>query len=70
MSDTFHPAPALLCKLGSIIVHAQECLSSDWHPFDRAALEALLADPEVREWLQEMDKASLLPKMRKSRKGS
>jgi hypothetical protein len=58
------PSLALLAKLGSIIVHAEEMASPDGHPFDRAALLSLLADPEVRTWLKDMDAIALLPKRR------
>lgn len=61
----FHPTVPVLCKLGSIAVHADEMLSPDGHAFDRVALQQLLADPEVVAWLAEMDKAAMLPKKRK-----
>jgi len=60
-SDPLDPGATLLCKLGSIIVHAEELLSADGHPFDRHALETLLADPDVREWRERMDAMALLP---------
>lgn len=59
------PDTSLLCKLGSIAVHAQEFLSSDGHDFDRIALTSLLEDPAVKKWIAEMDSAALVPKMRK-----
>ena len=65
MSDPFAPVPTLLVKLGSIIVHAQELASDDGHAFDKIALEQLLADPDVKAWMQEMDSMALLPVMRK-----
>jgi hypothetical protein len=58
------PSPALLCKLGSIAVHAQELLSPGGHEFDRAALGTLFSDAEVRAWLADMDAAAMVPKMR------
>ena len=57
------PSLALLSKLGSITVHAEEMLSPDDHEFDRVALGALLADPEVQQWIKSM--GALLPKKRK-----
>jgi hypothetical protein len=78
MSEMLKPSPALLCKLGSIAVHAQEMLSPGGHQFDRAALESLFADADVRAWIAEMDDAAMVPKIRsvppvgtprKSRKG-
>jgi hypothetical protein len=64
MKVTFRPSVALLCKLGSIVVHADEATSKDGHPFDMAAVKGLLDDPEVREWLKQMDELSMLPKKR------
>lgn len=48
-------------KLGSIARHAEELLSPEGHAFDRVALEALLSDPEVVEWMAAADAAALLP---------
>ena len=59
------PGPSLLCKLGSIVVHTDEMLSADGHIFDRVALDQLLSDPEVKEWLAAMDAAAMLPRKRK-----
>lgn len=61
------PSPALLCKLGSIIVHADEMTSPDGHEFDRAAFSALLADPEVREWIEHMETLAMVPVKRRKR---
>jgi hypothetical protein len=54
MIDTLKPNVSLLLKLGSIAVHAEEMLSPSGHPFDRVALESLLSDPEVRQWVSDM----------------
>ena len=62
MIDTLQPNPSLLCKLGSIAVHAAEMLSPGGHPFDKVALESLLSDPEVRQWIKDM--GSYLPAQR------
>lgn len=64
MKDLMNPTPALLCKLGSIIVHAQELLSPHGHRFDRIALDDLLKDAEVQAWLRGMSRAALLPEPR------
>jgi len=58
------PSPTLLIKLGSIAVHADEYLSPGGHPIDRTVIEGLIADPEVEEWVAEMDKLAFLPKKR------
>lgn len=60
-SDPLKPSAALLSKLGSVIVHFLESQSEKGHQFDMIALEALLKDPEVLTWLQEMNAMSMLP---------
>ena len=59
--DPLHPASSVLCKLGSIIVHMQEYQSLGGHRFDVLALEALLEDAEVLEWLRAMNALGLVP---------
>lgn len=61
MADILSPSPALLCKLGSIIVHADELVSPLGHEFDKEALKALLSDPDVSEWLKGMGEMALVP---------
>lgn len=61
------PPLSLLCKLGSIAVHVEEALSPDGRDADRVAIQALLADGEVQEWLAAMDAAALLPLKRAGR---
>ena len=51
--DPLTPDLTTLCKLGSIVVHAEEMLSTG-HAFDRAALQSLLIDPEVQRWIKAM----------------
>lgn len=65
MPDPLKPSPALLCKLGSVLVHAEEMASPDGHTFDKVALDQLLADPEVTEWRGMMDLMAMLPKKRR-----
>lgn len=60
-----NPTPALLCKLGSILVHFEELHSPDGHAYDKTALDQLLADPEVAEWLEAMSASGFLPVKRK-----
>lgn len=60
----FKPSPSLLCKLASVAVHADEYLSDDGHPLDKAALLSALSDPEVTEWIAQMSGASLAPRKR------
>jgi hypothetical protein len=62
--DPLQPSAALLVKLGSIAVHADELTSPTGHAFDRVALQSLLQDAEVAAWLKEMDAMAFLPKKR------
>lgn len=64
-NETMRPSIPLLCKLGSIAVHAEEMLSTDFHEFDAVALKALLDDADVKQWIKGMDKLALIPKKRK-----
>lgn len=60
-SDPLAPSVALLCKLGSIIVHVDEGMGAQGSQFDMAAYTALMDEPEVKEWLAAMQALSLLP---------
>lgn len=60
------PSLTLLCKLGSIVVHADELTEpvdarkgTAPHEFDLSALRALIDDPEVKEWIEAM--GAMLP---------
>lgn len=53
-SDPLQPSLSLPVKLASAVVHADEMLSVKGHHFDRIALEGLLNDKEVQQWLKEM----------------
>lgn len=61
------PPPSVLCKLGSIVVHVEEGLSAEGHPFDMVALQGLMADPEVTLWLTAMGKMAMIPVKRNAR---
>jgi hypothetical protein len=60
MSDPLQPSPTLLCKLGSILVHAEELISPTGHPFDYQAMRTTW-DAEVEEWVKQMGKLGFLP---------
>ena len=62
ISDALKPSPALLAKIGSIVVHVQEFLGPNSHAFDWEGMRPLLDDPEVVEWIEAM--GVLLPKKR------
>lgn len=62
------PSLGLLCKIGSIVVHADELISPGGHEVDHTALQSLLMDAEVREWIIEM--GPFLPVKRLERKRS
>lgn len=62
----YEPDLTLLCKLGSIVVHADEMTEPGAHEFDHTAVRTLLADPEVQAWIKGM--GGLLPLKRSVRK--
>lgn len=53
-TDPLKPTLSLLVKLGSIAVHVDELFSPSGHSFDKTALEQLLNDEEVEQWIKEM----------------
>lgn len=63
--DPLKPSPTLLCKLGSVIVHADELLSPRGHAFDKIAMESAIRDPEVLQWLEQMGKMAMIPLKRR-----
>ncbi len=53
----------LASKLASIVVHTDEMLNpSSGHAFDKIALDSLLKDLEVKEWVESL--GALAPKRR------
>lgn len=66
-SACLKPSPAVLSKLGSIIVHAEEGMGNDGHHFDIIALRQLLADSDVSAWLKDMRRLALLPETRRKK---
>lgn len=60
-TDPLTPSTTLLCKLGSLIVHADEGSGKNAHPADIDTFLSLLRDPEVVEWLAAMRALALLP---------
>lgn len=54
MNNPLTPSLALLCKLGSIVVHAEELISPNGHIVDRGAIEGLLSDVDVQAWIADM----------------
>lgn len=67
MKDPLKPTPQLLIKLGSIIVHFEELTSPGAHEVDKAAIDTLMEDEEVVEWMKSMDKMAFLPVKRNKR---
>lgn len=55
------PTPALLAKLGSLLIHLDEGNSRNGHPFDWTAAKVLWDDDEVQAWLADMQKLALIP---------
>lgn len=61
MKNPLKPSTSLLVKLGSIAAHVDEMLSPKRHAFDQIALQSLIDDVEVMDWLEQMGKMALLP---------
>ena len=63
--DALKPSPGLLCKIVSVLVHADEMRESvnnpAAHEVDRIALNSAIDDPEVKEWVEAMTKMSMAP---------
>ena len=64
MGNVLAPDVATLSKLASIVVHTEELLSPDGHPFDKMAIEDLMRDPDVKQWLKGMRQLALIPERR------
>lgn len=64
-SEVIEPDLTLLCKLGSIVVHADEMTEPGAHEFDHTALRTLIADADVQAWIKKM--GPLLPLKRSAR---
>lgn len=57
--DAYEPSIVLLCKLGSMIVHADEAFSPDGRRLDQNEFYNLHRQPDVQAWLKAM--APMLP---------
>jgi hypothetical protein len=68
-ANPLKPELSLLAKLSAVIVYLEEWLSSDSHPNDKMALETTLYDPEVQEWVREMEILALAPLKRRKIEG-
>jgi hypothetical protein len=64
MADAISPDTSTAIKVASALVHAQEYMSADGHPFDRNAFDALMGDHEVRAWMNRLRGLALLPRKR------
>lgn len=61
------PPVSLLVKLGSLAIHVEELLSPGGHAYDKLAMDTLLGDAELREWLKQMSDQAFLPVPRTAR---
>jgi len=62
------PEPSVLAKLGSLLVHFEEMMGNDGHHFDKIALQSLIDDAEVQEWLESMRAMAMLPVKRQPKR--
>lgn len=59
--DPLAPPASVLIKLGSIARHSEESRGPNGHFLDGTAIDSLLQDPEVVEWMEAADEPALLP---------
>jgi hypothetical protein len=52
---------SVLVKLASLAVHVEEYFSAGYHQFDKTAIDQLLADPEIGDWIAKMTEKEMLP---------
>jgi hypothetical protein len=64
LADPLRPSITLLGKLGFIAVRIEEYLDTR-HDFDYLALRRLLADEEVRAWLEGMAAMAHIPRRKR-----
>ena len=64
MSSPLAPSAKLLVTLGSIAVLAKEVVEAPIAYPDVAPLGALLADPDLAVWLEQMERLHALPATR------
>lgn len=55
------PTPEVGMKLASLVMHADEAMSSDGRTVDIEVFKTCLKDDEVQSYLQELDALALLP---------
>lgn len=59
--DIFKPPVSLLVKIGSALVHFDEFTAPGGHEYDLHTARQLLADPDVKAWIEKMTGAAMLP---------
>ena len=64
MSETLKPSISILCKLGSLAIHDLEFNGPNRDALDLIAAKQILTDPEVVEWLEQMQKIALITRPR------
>ncbi len=62
--DCLTPSSSILVKLASIVEYSDAVLEPGGRWMDRSMLDELITDPEVKDWLKQMDAMSLIPKKR------
>jgi len=60
-TDPLKPSLALLVKIGSALVHADEFMSPKGHELDKTAYDDLMRDAEVKTWLSDLTAKGYLP---------
>jgi len=55
------PSLALLVKIGSAVVHADEFMGPTGHPLDKTAFDDLMRNAELQTWLSDLTEKGYLP---------
>lgn len=64
MSDPLQPGPAILAKLASVVVHIDEHNGPNGHKNDMEAINSLLQDAELADWIVAMQELGMAPARR------
>ena len=65
--DPLKPSVTTLVKIGSALVHFDEATEPGAHDYDLHTARQLLADHEVKAWIDAMNKMAMLPLKRSAR---
>ena len=50
---------SLAVKLASLVIHCDEAFGPGGHHFDKIAIQQIIEDPEVKQWLRTFEPGTL-----------